>query len=120
MPKLNLDPSAIQEYLDHIADDYDRWSNPDAAANEFNRSYRLQEMQNFRKGLTYEIGSKYIKVIMNNAGNRSVHSFIVNSPKGKFPMGSILKAASWKAPAMNFRRGSVLTGDFANVRWTGL
>jgi hypothetical protein len=33
----------------------------------------------------------------------------------KFKLGDILKSASWKAPARNFERGNVLTGDFVGI-----
>ena len=49
----------------------------------------------------------------------SVHSFVVNDLNNKFPLGSILKAASWKAPALNFKRGCVLSENFSSVSWTG-
>lgn len=116
MPKLNLAESAIEKYLDHIRKDYTLWSGRSTSLdNEFTRNYREQQRVKFNNSLTYEIGSKYIKVISGG----SVHSFIVNDLKGKFPLGSILKAASWRAPAKNFKRGSVLTEDFGNITWTG-
>lgn len=69
----------------------------------------------FKSKIRVDEGSKFIKVVTNN----SVHSFIVKNDMGKFKRGDILKAASWRAPAKNFSRGNVLTGNFSNVRWTG-
>ena len=60
-------------------------------------------------------GKKFIKVQNNN----SAHTFIVLEDDGKFKAGDILKAASWSAPAKNFARGNVITGDFRSIRWAG-
>jgi hypothetical protein len=38
----------------------------------------------------------------------------------QFKRGDILKSASWKAPARNFGRGNVLTGEFKHIRWAGV
>ena len=73
------------------------------------------QIDEYNENIRYEEGSKYIKVITRN----SVHSFIVKQDGGKFRRGDILKAASWKAPAMNFARGNVLDGTFDRIRWTG-
>ena len=64
-------------------------------------------------------GPTYFKVISNAWGSKSVHSFVVKQDGPKFKAGDILKAASFKAPALNFARGNVLTGDFSRIRWTG-
>jgi hypothetical protein len=37
----------------------------------------------------------------------------------KFKKGTILKAASWAAPAKNYGRGNILDGNY-DVRWTGV
>ena len=34
----------------------------------------------------------------------------------KFKQGDILKSATWRGPARNFKRGNVLTGDYKNIR----
>lgn len=111
MPKLNIAESAIEKYLNHICADYVKWSTPRRNDNPV-----VEDMiKKFCGSVRYEVGSKYIKVISGD----SVHSFIVNNLKGKFPLGSILKAASWRAPATNFKRGCVLSEDFSRVSWTG-
>lgn len=68
----------------------------------------------FNAGLSVRKGRKYIKIISNN----SVWGFIVAGDGGKFPKGTILKAAGWNAPATNHSRGNVLTGGY-KVEWTG-
>jgi hypothetical protein len=76
---------------------------------------RNQMVKEFIAGLTVEVGSKYIKIIIGN----SVHSFIVRQNGPKFKAGDILKAASWRAPAKNFARGNIFDGTLDRVRWTG-
>ena len=120
MPKLYLSEDAINKYLDHIRCDYSKWMVRSGCENPI----RTDMINQFNTGVRYEVGSKYIKVIIWMSTSRlitgtSVHSFIVNTMKGKFPLGSILKAASWKAPATNFKRGCILEENFTNVRWTG-
>jgi len=46
-------------------------------------------------------GRKYIKIAKRDGGSDSVWCFI------RAEDGAILKAATWKAPALNFKRGSI-------------
>lgn len=105
----------IAAYLDHIVADYARWSNMSAAKDDVTKKIREQMFQEFKTKIRIDEGSKFIKVVSNGGA----HSFIVKQDTGKFKRGDILKAASWRAPAKNFSRGNVLTGNFSNVRWTG-
>ncbi len=68
----------------------------------------------------FEWGSKFIKVVTSTYGQRGVHSFIAkgSNPTDKWPEGTILKAASWRAPAQNFARGSIYDKDLKSIRWT--
>jgi len=91
---------AMNEYAEHLIEDYGR---PDS---------------DFK--VDFIPGNKFIKVAVGTNGNRSCHSFIVIQPHGAFAFGDILKAATWKAPAKNFARGNVLTGDFKSIRWCGI
>tara|TARA_R110000772_G_scaffold99174_2_gene198852 strand:- start:10728 stop:11069 length:342 start_codon:yes stop_codon:yes gene_type:complete len=111
MAKLNVPVEVLENYMQVIRNDYSgaRW--PETT----NPEIKEKMVKEFNESLRYEVGSSYIKVVEQN----SVHSFIVNKEGKKFPLGAILKAASWKAPATNFARGNVLTGDLACVRWTG-
>lgn len=61
----------------------------------------------------FEPGSKYTKVLAVSWNSRSAHSFID-------AQGKIWKAASWKAPAKNFTRGDITTGNFGTTRWCGV
>ena len=64
------------------------------------------------------LGTKYIHIIMED-NQRSSHSWVMRKDDKKFKCGDILKSASWKAPARNFKRGNVLNGDFKNISWAG-
>ena len=105
----------LQAYLDHICAHYEEWQEICAKPDPLSVAVRKQMTDEFVGSVKVERGSKYIKVI----ANRSVHSFIVAKDTPKFPAGTILKAASWKAPATNFARGNILCGDFSRVTWTG-
>jgi hypothetical protein len=102
----NLD-LCIQEYVEHLQKDYDS-----RGGNQFIEFH-------------YELGRKYVHVIMQHVGQfsanqRSSHSWIMLDDDKKFKQGDILKSASWKAPARNFMRGNVLRGTFKNIRWCGV
>lgn len=90
---------ALKEYAEHLIENYGR---PD---------------MNFK--VDFIEGRNYIKVAV-GTNSRSSHSFIVVKPDAKFKFGDILKSASWKAPAKNFARGNVLTGDFKHIQWCGI
>ena len=66
---------------------------------------------------TFETGRKYHKVIMNANGSRSVHCFVDKKT------GSVLKSASWKAPAKGERYNLLIIKDrewlFSNADWSG-
>lgn len=69
----------------------------------------------FNERITVKPGRKYTKIITGN----SVWGFVVASDEDKvFPKGTILKAASWAAPARNHSRGNILDGGYT-IRWTG-
>ena len=64
-----------------------------------------------------ETGKKYHKIVMNAAGSRSVHAFVDKKT------GSVLKSASWKAPAKGERYNLLIIKDrewlFENADWSG-
>ena len=62
---------------------------------------------------------QYIHVIMSD-NQRSSHSWIMLKDDKKFRKGDILKSATWRGPARNFKRGNVLTGDYKTIRWCGV
>lgn len=98
---------ALNKYMDHIRGNYCGWNTKETAIASDMR-------ESFIKSVRYEVGNKYIKVISGSG----VHSFIVLKA-GKFSVGSVLKAASWAAPATNFVRANIFDGNFMNISWTG-
>lgn len=100
----------LPEYLEHIYCDYAHWLPSDSGG------IRDRMILEFKNTLHVIPGNKYLKVCI----YESVHSFIVNTHTDKqFKFGDILKAASWKTPARNFKRGSIETKEWRHVRWTG-
>lgn len=70
--------------------------------------------------IEFDFGSKYIKIIKRWGGG-SVGGFIVNTHNDKkFPYGTLLKAASWAAPARNNARGNIFEIADKKVAWTGI
>ena len=81
---------------------------------------KIDELKSGKSDIDYviETGKKYHKVIMVSSGNsRSVHCFIDKNT------GSVLKSASWKAPAKGVRYDLRLIKDrewlFENADWSG-
>ena len=64
------------------------------------------------RNYTYVIGRKYAHIIQTDSNQRSSHSWVVVGDDKKFKLGDVLKSASWKAPARNYERGNVLSGDW--------
>ena len=105
-------------YFQHLVNSYDSWTKPAPGPASVTRDQMVQE---FADGLCYTKGRNYIKIISSrHGGNRTVHSFIVLKPTKGYEIGDILKAASWAAPATNFKRGNVFeTASLPAIRWTG-
>jgi len=67
----------------------------------------------FKEGISYLPGNKYLKIATLN----SVWGFI-NLKNKKFKEGDILKAAGWRAPALNQARGNIFNNNYT-IAWTG-
>lgn len=109
----------LADYMDYIKEDYKSMQEKTNNDIDTERMRIYQEMYNQFK-IELEIGSTYIKVVKNHCGQCSTHSFIVIRP-GKFNVGDVLKANSWKAPATNFVRCKLLDKNTwkGRVLWTG-
>jgi len=106
-------------YFPHLVQDYADWSKPKPGEDTTIKDRMIRE---FSEGLSFKKGRNYIKIINKhvNIDQTTVHSFIVLKPTKGFEIGDILKAASWKAPAANFKRGNVFElWSLPAVRWTG-
>jgi len=73
-----------------------------------------KELDQWNIVMSFKEGKKYFKVIKEN----SVFAFIVKEDFKHFKKGDVLKAASWKTPALNSARGNVLNGNYP-IQWTG-
>ena len=91
---------SIDAYVKHLANDYGK--------NGYNNNKRFYAVS----------GRKYVRIIMED-NQRSSHSWVMLVDDKKFKQGDILKSASWNAPARNFARGNVLSGNFNHIRWCG-
>ena len=77
---------------------------------------RIEMNARFKDGLTFTVGSKYIKIFSEGG---SVSAFVVKTENDKkFKKGDILKPAGYAAPARNGARGNVLDGGYP-IKWTG-
>tara|TARA_S200002703_G_C3678146_1_gene208278 strand:- start:236 stop:568 length:333 start_codon:yes stop_codon:yes gene_type:complete len=101
----------INDYIDYIMDDYVDWCG----------KAQIGSKQMSETKFSAEEGRNYIKIVRCN-GQRSVHSFIVKNATKKFGVGEILMAASWKAPATNFARGTIFDAETwtGRIRWSGI
>ena len=106
MPEHDLD-IALTMYADHIIRVYNRFS-------------PSENYPGAKFDVTFDRGRKFIKVVTQSYGSKSVHSFICIESDGKFQFGDILKAATWRQPAKNFARGNVLDPkSYIHHSWTG-
>ncbi len=88
-----------------------------------NVEYHIRKVDELKSGkcdidYTVETGKKYHKVIfVDGGGQRSVHCFIDKNT------GSVLKSASWKAPAKGERYNLLIIKErewlFENADWSG-
>lgn len=97
----------IKNMIDAMVEDYGMFST--TALNN-----NIEMFNQYKNSFKILNGRKFIKIINDN----SVKAFIVKEDFKHFKRGDVLKAASWRAPALNKPRGNVLTGNYA-IQWTG-
>ena len=112
--------NALGELEQKIFDSYDKFMPA-----EKNRKMN----QEFKEGLGYTLGQKYLRVVMDRHSGASVWGFVacknfkVKSKRKTgpeyvtFQEGDLLKSAGWKTPALNSPRGNIF--DNYSVAWTG-
>lgn len=112
-----IEQAIEEDYFPHLVKSYSTWS----SGTKIDLDFLNNRIEEFRDGLSFKKGRNYIKIITERSGGyRSVHSFIVVKATKGFEVGDILMAASWNAPATNFKRGNVFNPTkFAGVTWTG-
>lgn len=101
--------AGVEALIEHIKADYSGWQT------RAKSDIKQKMIAEFNNGLSFKVSRKFVKIITGG----SVHSFVVIAEGEKFPVGTILKAASWSAPAKNFGRGNVLDRSFGRIQWTG-
>jgi len=111
---LNLEP-----YIRHIKADYAKWKKKtDGKLSTISKDM----IKDFNENIRIVEGRNCLRI----ETSTSIHSFVVlrvTSAMAKcrdIEVGSILKAANWKAPTLNFARGHLDDAEYSQVRWTGI
>ena len=102
----------IKKLIKAIGDDYALWASKAFEANRAAPGYEHAKINEFRNSIWVLEGSKYLKITTGN----TVWGF-VNKGNKDFKIGDILKAANWRAPALNRSRGNIFE-DYS-IAWTG-
>jgi hypothetical protein len=101
--------TALNTLIEKIKASYANWGSNDRDPG----GVRERMIAEFNEQISYTVGKKYIKILT----RRSVWGFVMLNDDKQFARGDILKAASYNAPARNFKRGNVF-GNY-DVNWTG-
>lgn len=103
----------LNDMIEAIKADYKQFMFNLTSDND-DKNYRDEAIVKFNESIRVDVGRTYFKIVKDG----SVHSFVVKQDGKKFKAGDILFPASWKAPATNFARGNVLTGNLKCVSWS--
>ena len=101
--------NALGELEMRIIEDFKRF----ATAGGKKDKYHIDRIKDFENELGYLPGTKYLKITTEH----SVWGFI-NLTNKNFEEGDILKAAGWRAPALNKARGNIFNDNY-EISWTG-
>ena len=101
----------ITNMMQGAKDDYIRMS---TSGGKELTGWSKEQVEKWDSNTRVSFGKKFIKIVHDTG----VFAFVMKEDSGRFKKGDILKAASWRAPALNSPRGNVLTGNYA-IQWTG-
>ena len=101
----------ITNMMQGAKDDYIRMS---TSGGKELTGWSKEQVEKWDSNTKVSFGKKFIKIVHDTG----VFAFVMKEDSGRFKKGDILKAASWRAPALNSPRGNVLTGNYA-IQWTG-
>ena len=101
----------ITNMMQGAKDDYIKMSTSGGKELE---GYSKEQVEKWDSNTRVSFGKKFIKIVHDTG----VFAFVMKEDSGRFKKGDILKAASWRAPALNSARGNVLTGNYP-IQWTG-
>ena len=103
--------NALGELEHRIIEDYESFQTK--RGKEAMTDVNLKMFVRFVDGVEYLPGTKYLKIVT----EKSVWGFI-NLKNKNFKEGDILKAAGWRAPALNKPRGNIFNDNY-EISWTG-
>ena len=111
-----------QNYINYSIDSHKKSIYLADAGDSFSKNYHIACIQDLRNGkcdydFFIEEGRKYLKIVMNAQGSKSVHAFVDKKT------GEVYKSASFKAPAKGVRYDLRLIKDrewlLENADWAG-
>ena len=103
--------NALGELEHRIIEDYHKFST--AGGKKEMTPVSLAMFEDFKNGLGYIPGRKYLKVVT----EKTLWGFI-NLKNTNFKEGDILKGAGYNAPALNKARGNIFNDNY-EIAWTG-
>ncbi len=103
--------NALGELEHRIIEDYHKFTT--AGGKKEMTPISLAMFEDFKNGLGYIPGRKYLKVVT----EKTLWGFI-NLKNTNFKEGDILKGAGYNAPALNKARGNIFNDNY-EISWTG-
>jgi len=103
--------NALGELEHRIIEDYHKFST--AGGKKEMTPISLAMFEDFKNGLGYIPGRKYLKVVT----EKTLWGFI-NLKNTNFKEGDILKGAGYRGPTLNKARGNIFNDNY-EIAWTG-